>query len=162
MPARAFSAAATILLGLAAAACSPTVTNHGHRIDADNLAEIRPGVTSREEVYRLLGSPSSTGTFNGERWYYISQRNEQMSFYQSEVTAQDVVAVDFDRAGVVADLQRHDISEAKHVEVSEEETRTLGNELSVIEQFLGNVGRFNTDPNAAGAFNRTVGRNSGP
>jgi outer membrane protein assembly factor BamE (lipoprotein component of BamABCDE complex) len=152
--------AATALLAVATA-CSPTVTNHGHRLDPDSLAEIRPGITSREEVYQLLGSPSATGTFDAERWYYISQRNEQMSFYQSEVTAQDVVAVDFDATGVVREVERRDLSAARQVEPSAEVTRTLGNELTIVEQFLGNVGRFNTDPSPTG-LNRTVGRSGGP
>jgi outer membrane protein assembly factor BamE (lipoprotein component of BamABCDE complex) len=146
--------AAAIALLTLAGACSPTVTNRGHRLDTDSLAEITPGVTSREEVYRLLGSPSATGTFDADRWYYISQRDEQMSFYQSEVTAQDVVLVDFDQGGIVKDVNRRDITAAREVEPSDEETRTLGNEFTLVEQFLGNVGRFNTDPNAGG-FNRT-------
>jgi outer membrane protein assembly factor BamE (lipoprotein component of BamABCDE complex) len=161
MSARPASLIAAMLLAAAGAACSPTITNHGYRIDQDSLAEIQPGITSREEVYRLLGSPSATGTFNGERWYYISQRNEQMSFYQSQVTAQDVVAVDFDKSGVVADVKQSDLTAAAEIEPVPEETRTMGNEFTLVEQFLGNVGRFNTDPNASPAFGRTIGR-SGP
>ena len=44
--------------------CTPTVTTHGHPLDQDQLAQIKPGVTSREEVTRLLGSPSTIGTFD--------------------------------------------------------------------------------------------------
>ena len=38
-------------------ACSPTVSTHGTRSTRTDLAQIQPGVTSREEVERLLGSP---------------------------------------------------------------------------------------------------------
>ena len=51
------------------AGCQPTVSVHGHQIDPDLLAQIKPGVTSREEVTRLLGSPSTVGTFD-----YLSGR----------------------------------------------------------------------------------------
>jgi len=153
-----FKCAGAIAVMTIAAACSPTVTMHGHRMDQDALAQIQPGVTSREEVVHLLGSPSATGTFDGERWYYISQRSEQMSFYQSQITAQDVIAIDFDKAGVVADLGKRDVTAALDVTPSTAKTRTMGNEFTLMEQFLGNVGRFNTDPNAPSAFSRTVGR----
>src|SRR5688500_3853850 len=76
--------AATAALCLAAA-CTPTISTHGHRVDADRLAQIQPGVSSREEVARLLGSPSTVGTFDQESWFYVSQRSEVVSFYQADI-----------------------------------------------------------------------------
>jgi outer membrane protein assembly factor BamE (lipoprotein component of BamABCDE complex) len=126
-------------------ACSPTVNNHGYRLDPETLAQISPGVTSQEQVRRLLGSPSSIGTFDAERWYYISQRTEQMSFYQGEVVAQDVVTIEFDSRGIVRDVVQSDIEQAMAVAPSPDKTRTMGNEPTLLQQFLGNVGRFNTE-----------------
>ncbi len=159
MPARFSRIATTLLLLGGAAACSPMVNNHGYRLDPDSLAQLQPGVTSREEVYRLLGSPSSVGTFDTERWYYISQRTEQMSFYQTEITAQDVVYVDFDRNGLVHEVTKQDMSMAMAVEPSTDKTKTMGNEFSLVQQLLGNVGRFNNsgDTDALGR-STTVGR----
>lgn len=157
MPASLAKLALPALLLAAAAACSPTVSNHGYRIDPDTLSQVQPGVTSREEVYRLLGSPSSVGTFDTERWYYISQRSEQMSFYQSEITAQDIVTVDFDRSGVVREVGKQDMSLAQNIEPSTDKTKTMGNEFSLLQQFLGNVGRFNSGTDGTGR-STTVGR----
>lgn len=127
-------------------ACSPTVRTHGHRIDETRLAQITPGVTSREQVEALLGSPSAVGTFEDDRWYYISQKTERMSFYQSELVAQDVVSVRFDDKGLVADVQQHGLEQAEAIEPTSETTRTMGNELTLVEQLLGNIGRFNSGP----------------
>ena len=145
------------LLALGVGGCSPQVTNQGHRLDRDPLAAIQPGVTSREQVYRQLGSPSSIGTFDRERWYYISQRIEQMSFYQREVTNQDVVTIEFDDSGIVSDVQSRDLSAALAVEPSPDSTLTLGNELTLIQQLLGNIGRFNTQPQERGIQPRAPG-----
>jgi outer membrane protein assembly factor BamE (lipoprotein component of BamABCDE complex) len=158
MPARAKKLVTAVLLLGSLAACSPTVSNHGYRIDPDTLARIQPGITSREEVYRLLGSPSSVGTFDTERWYYISQRSEQMSFYQSEITEQDIVMVDFDAGGVVRDVTKQDKSMAMAIEPSPDKTRTMGNELSLVQQLLGNVGRFNANSTDGLGRSTTVGR----
>lgn len=129
----------------AASACSPTVTQYGHRLDNARLERIKPGVTSREEVARLLGSPSATGTFESRQWYYISQRTEQRSFYQQDLVAQDVVAITFDERGIVQRIDQRDLQQAQAVTPDPEKTRTLGNELTILEQFVGNVGRFNPD-----------------
>ncbi|HET6469285.1 MAG TPA: outer membrane protein assembly factor BamE [Geminicoccaceae bacterium] len=141
--------AAALCAAVALGACTPTTVTHGHRIDAELLSQITPGVTSREEVARLLGSPSSMSTFNADEWYYISQRTERRSFYQSDITAQDVVAITFDPVGIVSSVNQHGLDQAMAVAPSPDKTATLGNELTLIQQLLGNVGRFNTNPDPA-------------
>ncbi len=140
------AAVALVLLATAAATagCAPTVTTHGHRLDAARVAQIRPGVTSREEVAQLLGSPSSTGALDGQSWYYVTQKTERRSFYQEKVAAQDVVRIDFDPNGIVQAVNQRDLETARAIDPAEEKTRTMGNELTLVQQFLGNIGRFNT------------------
>jgi outer membrane protein assembly factor BamE (lipoprotein component of BamABCDE complex) len=123
--------------------CSPTVQTHGHRLDEAAIAQIQPGRTTRDEVARLLGSPSSLATFDDSSWYYVSQRTEVRSFYQSDVVQQDVVTIDFDPQGVVAAIDRRGLEDARPIRIVQRETPTTGTEMSVIEQFVGNLGRFN-------------------
>ena len=109
--------------------------------------QIQPGVASREEVTRVLGSPSTIGTFDTERWFYVSQRNEVVSFYQADITRRMWCSIDFDGNGIV---QR--CPHARPGDGPERSSRILtrparlGNELTAIQQFLGNIGRFNTSP----------------
>jgi outer membrane protein assembly factor BamE (lipoprotein component of BamABCDE complex) len=137
-------------IGLAVllAACAPQVVQHGHTIDPEALARITPGVTSREEVARLMGTPSTLATFEDDRWYYVSQRREQRSFFQSNITEQEVVTVDFDDLGIVSNVDRTGMDQAMAIQPDPDSTRTLGNELSLFEQLVGNIGRFG-DPAAA-------------
>ena len=131
-----------VLLGVATA-CSPTISTHGHRLDDEVLAQIEPGRTSRDQVASLLGSPSSRSTFDDESWYYVSQRTERKSFYQENVVDQQVVTITFDPAGVVEAVDRVALADARNIEPVARTTPTEGNELSVLEQFIGNIGRFN-------------------
>lgn len=130
-------------ISFALVACSPTVRTHGHVLDEAALAQIEPGRTSRDRVAQLLGSPSSMGTFDGAAWYYVSQRTERHSFYQEKVVEQKVVAITFDEQGVVSDVERRNLDDARNIELVERETPTVGNELTAVEQFIGNIGRFN-------------------
>jgi outer membrane protein assembly factor BamE (lipoprotein component of BamABCDE complex) len=129
------------ILGLAA--CAANVSTHGHRLDAAALAQVEPGQSSQDDVIQLLGSPSSIATFDDRTWYYVSQRTERRSFYYTNVVSQDVVAIVFDDQGTVNHIDRHDLNGAREVDLVDRETPTAGNELSVLEQFLGNIGRFN-------------------
>ena len=135
---------AVAVLALHVAACSPVIEQHGHRITEEALAQIRPGVTSREEVARLLGTPSSLAAFEDGRWYYITQRTERTSFYQAEVTQQDVLTVEFDDAGIVTRIGERGLEQAMNIEPASDTTPTMGNEFSLVEQLIGNIGRFNT------------------
>jgi len=130
-------------LSLGLLACSPMVRTHGHVLDEDALARIEPGRTSRDQVARLLGSPSSRGTFDDSAWYYVSQRTERHSFYQEQVVEQNVVAITFDQRGTVRDVTRRDLDDARDVDLVARETPTVGNELTFVEQLIGNLGRFN-------------------
>jgi outer membrane protein assembly factor BamE (lipoprotein component of BamABCDE complex) len=135
--------AAVGLLTLQLGACTANVAAHGHRLDAAALAQVEPGRSSQREVVQLLGSPSSLATFDNHTWYYISQRSERRSFYQEKIVAQDVVAIHFDDQGLVSQIDRHGLDEAREIEVVDRETPTAGNELTILEQFIGNIGRFN-------------------
>ena len=133
-----------LLVGLGLlAACSPTIQTQGYRIDPGRLAQIRPGASSRDDVYALLGSPSTVASFDDATWYYITRTTERRSFYQANTVAQDVVSIAFDQNGIVSRVAKNDIVSARAIDPVDRETPTVGNELTVLEQFVGNIGRFN-------------------
>lgn len=138
--------AAVLLAGIAA--CTPTIDQRGNLVDADRLAEIRPGASTKDAVSRILGTPSAVSTFDEKTWYYISRRTEQTAFFKPEITDQNVVIVDFDERGIVTAVRQQGMEARRDVEVVERATPTPGRELTFLEQLLGNVGRFN-DANTA-------------
>jgi outer membrane protein assembly factor BamE (lipoprotein component of BamABCDE complex) len=126
------------------AACAAREEYRGHKTDPDQLAQIKPGAQGPDEVRSLLGSPSSISTFGeaGITWYYIARETSQVAFLPEETVDQRVVAIDF-KDGKVADVRQIGLQEAKAVEPVERVTPTKGKELTVFEQFLGNLGKFN-------------------
>lgn len=128
--------AAALLVG-----CEPIAHQQGHIRDAEVLAQIEPGKQTREEVARLLGTPSAVGTFDDKRWYYISRRTETTAFYAPELVDQSVTVIAFDENGVVAEVASLSIEEARAIEPVGEESPTRGRDLSFFEQIFGNIGR---------------------
>jgi outer membrane protein assembly factor BamE (lipoprotein component of BamABCDE complex) len=139
------TAAAFVMLAALATACSPREEFRGAVLEETRLAQVQPGRT-QAEVTQLLGSPSSTSTFNeaGNTWYYISRGTEAVAFMAPEVVSQRVVAVDFDPGGRVRDVRQYGLKDGEDVPVVSRETPTKGKELSIMEQFLGNIGKFNS------------------
>ena len=141
---------AALLCGaaLALAACAPEVSTHGYRFDEATLAQLEPGRTTRDGTLQLLGSPSSVATFDDRVWYYVSQRTERMSFYQEEIVDQKVISITFDDQDVIQHIDRQSLEDAREVALVGRETPTSGSELGILEQFIGNIGRFNPEQEA--------------
>lgn len=137
------------LVGLALAAtlaaCSPRVDNRGMRFDPDVVAEVRPGMSTRDDVLYILGTPSTISSFQGPVWYYIGQRTEKMAFFDPEVTERQVVEVLFDETDRVSQVNLFGLEDGQEVELVERETPTEGQDITIVQQLLGNLGRFNTD-----------------
>jgi outer membrane protein assembly factor BamE (lipoprotein component of BamABCDE complex) len=128
--------------GLILSACSPRVTANGNLPDPERLAQIAPGKQTRQQVQQLLGSPSSVTAFNGETWFYISQRTEAVAFFRPEIQDRQVVVIRFNKNGVVEDIETLGLESARNLQPVERVTPTAGNEMTVLEQMIGNFGRF--------------------
>ena len=114
----------------------------GHVLDPDALAQIQPGLQSREQVAEVLGTPTTVGTFDENRWFYISSRTESLAFFDPEVIEQKVVVVEFDRAGIVKEITSYTKADAQDVDPVDRKTPTKGKTLSFFEQIFGNIGAF--------------------
>jgi outer membrane protein assembly factor BamE (lipoprotein component of BamABCDE complex) len=136
-----------ILLGSAAillsiGACSPKLDNHGNIPDEELVKSIRIGFNNREQVRQMLGTPSARATFDQEAWYYVGTKTSQVAFFEPEILERKVLVVRFDSKGVVQQVERLGKNDGRSVQVVERKTPTRGKELTLIEQLLGNVGRF--------------------
>ena len=136
-------AAVLIVLGAATAACAPRVDTRGNAIHLEDVQALEPNVHTRDHVLQMLGSPSNRTTFGDDVWYYISERTETTAFFSPEVVERQVIAIHFDKHGVVKSIDTLGKESAENVEPVDRITPTAGNSLGLIEQFLSNVGRFN-------------------
>jgi outer membrane protein assembly factor BamE (lipoprotein component of BamABCDE complex) len=141
---RVLPASVAVALGATSlAACAPTIDQRGNLPEPEKLAQIHPGTTTREQVTKILGTPSSTGVFDDKNWYYISRRIKQVSFFDPDVLDQQVYIVNFDAGGVVRGVDHKDLQDGQDIEPAPGATPAPGRELTFLEQVLGNIGRFN-------------------
>ncbi|HZT51549.1 MAG TPA: outer membrane protein assembly factor BamE [Stellaceae bacterium] len=136
---------------LALAACNNPVDQRGNLPDPDKLAQIKPGTTDKATVTQLLGSPSSVAAFDPNTWYYISQKTKPVAFFIPERLDQEVVAIDFDDNGVVRDLRHKTMADGATIEPNPKATPAPGREFSLLEQLIGNFGRFSAKPKSGSA-----------
>ena len=129
------------LLVLLLAGCAPTIANRGAIIDADKLAEVKPGSSTREEVATKLGTPTQVSTFDEKIWYYFGQQTEQYSFLDPKVTERQTIAIAFNDEGVVTAVSKLSPNDVSAIDPVGRRTPTYGHETTVLEQLVGNLGR---------------------
>ena len=138
--------ATSLLIGagvaLALAGCAPALDLRGNAPDKSAMKEIKPGVTDKASITQLLGSPSSVAAFDNNTWYYISQETLNVAFFKPELIDQHVVAIHFDDKGMVKQVAMLDMKDRQVVVPNPNATPAPGREFTILEQLIGNFGRF--------------------
>jgi outer membrane protein assembly factor BamE (lipoprotein component of BamABCDE complex) len=139
---KSFSLCAVLAASVLVAGCGSDKYARGHAVDAEDLAMLRPGIHTRGDVLATLGSPSTKSFFGTESWYYIGATTEQYAYYAPEELDRKITALSFDARGQLQEIKEYTMKDGKVIQPNKETTPTVGHEISVIEQLLGNVGRF--------------------
>lgn len=139
-------------------ACTPMTATRGNILDDYQMKELQPGLDTRDDVVRKIGSPTTIAPFDDKTWYYIGQKTAKKGIMDAKVTEERIVAVVFAEDGMVDKvLERKDGRE--DIPLVQRKTPTTGNEFTVMQQLLGNLGKFNNQSTnaattAGGGVNR--------
>ena len=143
----------TVLSGCQTGAVFNTgqVLNQGYVVDDETLA-LAPVGSSREQVLLSLGTPSTTATFDGEVFYYISQkRTRTVAFMKQRLVDQQILAIYFDKDGVVTQRANYTLQDGKVFDTISRTTPTGGRDLTFLQQLLaGGGGAANSVRNILG------------
>lgn len=133
-----------IAFSLTAAACTPTVNVRGNLVDNYKLAKIQKGVDTRTDVLQKIGSPTTVAPFDDSVWYYLGQTTEKRGIFDDQVVNQRTIVVTFTPDGIVDQI--NDVQgKRQNIPYVGRETPTSGNETTMMQQMLGNLGKFNKD-----------------
>ncbi len=137
MAGKAAIVAVTVTLGLSGCTTGIGETLHnGYVLDKDAL-DLTPEGSSREQVLLSMGTPSTTATFDGEVFYYISQKRERpVAFMKPRLVEQTVVAFYFNKDGVVARRAVYTLKDGQVFDTISRTTPTGGRDLTFLQQLL--------------------------
>lgn len=134
------TAMAMVVASIAVSGCTSmqigdTMYN-GYVVDQKSL-ELIPVGSSREQVLLTMGTPSTTATFDTEVFYYISQkRTRAAAFMKPKIVDQTVLAIYFDKEGVVARRANYTMQDGKVFDTVSRTTPTGGRDLTFLQQLL--------------------------
>ena len=90
------------ILSMFLGGCSFGSISHGSEIAEQELAEIKPGITAKKDIYRTFGEPTRV-VENGAIFFYSWTRGGQSSFLGMGSTETDTksLMIEFDDEGIV-------------------------------------------------------------
>lgn len=137
---------ATAFILLSVGACSPTTHMRGNMLEEEQITKIKPGIDTPSTVLNKLGSPTAKAPFDDKTWYYIGQETEKRGILDENVVDERIIVIAFNEDGKVASIEEKG-NERVDTPYVRDKTPTSGNEMTIMQQFLGNLGRFNKTMN---------------
>ncbi len=129
--------------------CAPTFQNHGYIPPAEDLEQIVVGIDTRSSVEESVGSPASSGVLNESGYFYVRSRVRTIGPLAPTVIERQVLAISFDEAGVVTNIERFGLEDGRVVPLSRRVTDSGVGSGTFLRQLLESIGRF--DPNFGGS-----------
>ncbi len=126
----------------ATAACTATYRNHGYVPPQEDLQNIVVGIDTRATVDDVIGPPSTSGLLSDGDYYYVRSRVKNFGARRPEVIERTVLAISFDAADVVQNIESFDLSDGRIVRLSRRVTDNSVEGNGFLRQMLGNIGQF--------------------
>ncbi|MDR9484999.1 MULTISPECIES: outer membrane protein assembly factor BamE [Sediminimonas] len=130
---------------LALAGCSATYRNHGYIPLEEDLQKITVGVDTRASVEETVGAPTTGGVLDDSAFYYVQSRMRHFAYQRPQVVKREVVAISFDRGGVVRNIERFTLEDGNVVPISRRVTDSSVVDTNILRQLMSKLGRFSAD-----------------
>ncbi|MBX9588849.1 MAG: outer membrane protein assembly factor BamE [Hyphomonadaceae bacterium] len=132
---------AVALAGAMLAACSETVTRHGHHFQDSEVQQVSSGM-SQDQVRTTLGTPTTTATVgSGTAFYYISSTSGQTSFFKPVEKDRKVLAVYFNPLGSVDRVAQYGLKDGKVFDYVKQQTASApARDEGVLKALFRNLG----------------------
>lgn len=137
-----------ILPVLLISACTPTLATRGNMVEEYQLKEILAGIDGKDDVMRKIGSPTTISTFDENKWYYMGQKTKKKGILDPKLSEEKIILISFDADGKVGAVTEQQ-SGREDIPIVQRTTPVSGNDYTFLQQMIGNVGKFNKQPQSA-------------
>ena len=131
-----------LLASFALPACTPVVAARGHKLSEEDIALLDPGIT-QDDIISKIGTPTAQSTFDQHEWYYVSELTEQTAFFAPTVKERRVTVLRFDDNDTLQDIKTLSAKDGQTIAMDKNATPTTGQDYTLLQQLMGNVGKFN-------------------
>ncbi len=114
----------------------------GYLFEDTDQALIEQGVTSKERVLKIMGSPTLTSDFGGEEnWIYYSEEVRHFLFFKPKVVSRTIKEVKFNSDNVISSIDQYDLSNQTDLGFYSKYTAVENHDQSWFSAIFSNIGQ---------------------
>lgn len=121
--------------------CTKQPIDLGKHLDPEQLANIKMSHTSKDEVVKLLGTPTFASSYD-DVWYYTNLKGTKTLFFDPKIKSATTVEIKFKNNKVLALNEIVEFNPDHNLD--HDRTKTIANEDNKIKHFVNNFRKFTT------------------
>lgn len=121
--------------------CGVKTYQNGYSFKQGQIAELKKGM-DKQKVYELMGSPSTTSLYGSDEWFYMNTTKRAVGFMPAKIIKEDILKLTF-KNDKLFDIKFVENKDTKALKFEKNQTPVRGNDISLIGDFFGNMGKFN-------------------
>ena len=134
----------TILLFLIVTNCSikKVVKHHGVPFLEKKQANLIVNETNKNDIMRILGTPSTTSKFDNDIWIYIERKQTQSRFRnlgKFKIFKNDILVLEVNNYGILKKKEFYNIDDMEQIIISRNTTETKFKKNKFIYDFLSSM-----------------------
>ena len=127
----------------------PNIEHHGiHMLEKKNQ-KLKLNETNRNDIIKILGSPSLESTFDNDVMFYIERKistGRLVTLGKRKIMKNNVLIVEVDNRGILVKKEFIDLNEMNDIEISKRVTEIDYQKTSFIYDFLSSMRQKVNDP----------------
>ena len=140
-----------ILLSFVVANCSfkPVVKHHGVPFLEKKQLELIVSKTNKNDIIKILGSPSTISKFDNDVWIYIERKQTQSKLKnlgRMKIFKNDVLVLEIDKYGILKKKEFYNKDDMEKIKVVEATTQAGFRRNSFIYDFMSSMRQKINDP----------------
>jgi outer membrane protein assembly factor BamE (lipoprotein component of BamABCDE complex) len=117
----------------------------GYMFELSDHDVLQEGVTSKERVLKIMGSPTLISDFDSEVWIYYSEDVKNFLFFKPEITERNVLVIKFNDAQIIKEMKKINFAdEAKKLNFVSNYTAVDSHKAGFFKSIFSNVGQIKT------------------
>tara|TARA_B100000780_G_C20685112_1_gene272558 strand:+ start:25 stop:489 length:465 start_codon:yes stop_codon:yes gene_type:complete len=140
-----------ILIALFFSSCTlkKVANHHGVHFLAKKQDKLIINKTNKNDIIKLLGSPSTKSTFDKDLWIYIERKIDNSSIFKfgkEKIIVNNVLLLEINSMGLLEKKEFLDLNNMKSINFTEKTTESNYKKKTFIYEFLSSMRQKINDP----------------
>ena len=132
-----------VALALILSSCNP-VDKTGYRFEYSDAHLLKKGITSKENVQKIMGSPTLISYLDEETWIYYLQDEKKFMFFRPEILDRKITTISFDEYQIIDKINHYNLADQNQIQLAQLKTNDvqINEKKSFFSRIFSNIGQI--------------------